>query len=196
VLHPDWPPVIIAVVFVWAIVMLCLCVAVAIIYPFGWFTVPKPKYQRASSRRRPAEPDQLDDEISRYRWVSFLIMYFFWFMLAIAILAQVSLPVRFWNERFFDHKLTVTLEDRSPPFDATIPPITIGAGGEVVFLELRLPPEDRDLESLRIRLIAVRPSLIWREPIVIRPEPATEHQRIIEVLSAIRRAGIDESMLL
>jgi hypothetical protein len=166
--------VIAILIFAWVVVIMCLSVGVALIYPFGWFLVPKPKYRRASSKRRPAEPDHLDAEVPLYRWVSFLIMYFFWFMILSYVLAYRG---------GLEH-------------DSFIPPITISAEGEVVFLELRLPPGDHELESLRVRLRALAPLSNRRAPVLILPAPETEHLRIIEVLSAVDHAGVFESTLL
>jgi biopolymer transport protein ExbD len=165
-------------------------IGVAIIFSIAWFFLPSSKPRRASTKRRPAEPDTTEADVGVFRWLSLLLMYFFWLMLVVFTMASAS-PTS--NVR--ELNLEVALEDPAQSM-ATMPIITISAGGEVVFLELRLPPEDHELESLCVRLRGLAPLLNRNEAALIRPEPETTHQRIVEVLSALGRAGIRKPILL
>ncbi|HEV7402979.1 MAG TPA: hypothetical protein VGO11_08640 [Chthoniobacteraceae bacterium] len=173
----------------WLGVVAWFAVVMAIIFPIAWFLIPSAKSRRESSRRRPVEPDTLEADIKIFRWLSFLLMYFFWLMLVIFVSASASVST------YKELELDVAVHDPAPPI-ASMPVISISDEGEVVFLELRLPPEDHDLEALQLRLRDLRPLLHTNEPALIRPEPETTHQRIIEVLSAVQRARIRESILL
>lgn len=128
-------------------------------------------------------------DLKIFRWLSFLLMYFFWLMLVIFVSASASVST------YKELELDVTVREPAKLI-TPIPVIAISDEGEVEFLELRLPPEDHDLKALHLRLRNLRPLLNPKEPALIRPEPDTTHQRIIEVLSAIQRAGIRESILL
>ncbi len=174
----------------WLAVFGCFAVITAIIFPIAWFLLPTARSRRDASKRRPAEPDTLEADIKIFRWLSFLVMYFFWLMLVIFVSASAS------NEPFrMESELDLTLQE-SPKSIAPMPVIGISDEGEVEFLELRLAPEDHQLEALHLRLRGLRPHFDANEPALIRPEPDTTHQRVIEVLSAIQRAGIRESILL
>ena len=72
----------------------------------------------------------------------------------------------------------------------------ISAEGEVGFADLRLPPEDHRLIELSMRLRELTLTSNQLGPVIVRPDPATTHQRIIEVLSAVARVHHRKAILL
>jgi biopolymer transport protein ExbD len=170
----------------------CITLAVGALYPFVWFLLPKPQYRRASSKRRPADPDEGAADLRFHRYIWFAVIQFFFFICLVLVMGTAG--DSHW--RVQEQELDVLLEDPAAPASASLPPITISADGEVVFMELRLPPENRRLIELSEALRELLPSSKQTEPVVIQPDAESTHQRVIEVLDAVERVRSHRPVLL
>ncbi len=137
-------------------------------------------------------PDEENRELLIHRMVSFLPMFFFILILIVYFiwLGAISSP------SFYEVDLTVPTARFGPsPAPTDVPPIQITDDGIVTFGVLRLPRSDRSLDALVLRLRRIAPHTSRQHPLILRPDPATNLQRFVDVLSAIQRSGIRDYSL-
>jgi biopolymer transport protein ExbD len=139
-------------------------------------------------------PEDESRELLVHRTVSLLMMYF---VILILVGALTSDMIRRWPSIY---EFYITLPTASLATDILVPsdaqPIKILADGTVVFDALRLPRSDRDLDSLSSHLKQIAPYFSAGNSLAIQPEPEARHERLVEVLSAVQRAGIRRYHLL
>ena len=139
-------------------------------------------------------PDDENRELLVHRMASLLPTFFFFFLFVGFFISDM---VRTWPS-LYEFQITVSTVNlatsASLPSDAQA--IQIHEDGTVVFDTLRLPRSDRDLDSLSRHLLQIAPDFSSDSSLAVQPDPHAKHERVIEVLSAIRRAGIRRYHLL
>jgi hypothetical protein len=124
-------------------------------------------------------------EAPRHRWMFLLpLSFFFYFFLGLWWLCLPN-EISWWEHRL-EVRMDIAKQSEEPPLQ----PITISDDGTVAFEELRFGWKDRDLDALRLRLQSIAPKVGPAHVLVVHPSPEVRHQRLVEVLSAVRRAGI------
>ena len=123
--------------------------------------------------------------MASHRWI-FLLPLSFIFYALLALYGYNWNPEYFVTEHGMEVRMDIAKQNEEPP----LPPITISDDGTVAFEELRFGWKDRDLDALRLRLQSIAPKVGPAHVLVIHPLPEVRHQRLVEVLSAVRRAGI------
>jgi biopolymer transport protein ExbD len=123
--------------------------------------------------------------MASHRWIFLLPLSFIFYVLLVCY--QWMVPgYSFVTEHGMEVRMDIAKQNEEPP----LPPITISDDGTVAFEELRFGWKDRELDALRLRLQSIAPKVGPAHILVIHPSPEVRHERLVEVLSAVRRAGI------
>ena len=94
-----------------------------------------------------------------------------------------------------EKELNIALPSGAPPKAGQVPktPIVIEISGEgqvTMNNEVYAAPTDKGLQRLREWLKATIEQFGGEDPVIIRPQPDTKHERIVEVLNAASFAGV------
>ena len=140
----------------------------------------------------PLEDEQ--HELCVHRMASLIPMLFLC-LLFVGYLATRMFGLFPYVDEFYITVPTGSLVAKTPvPTD--MPPIRITDDGTVIFSVLQLPRSDHDLDSLVLHLRQIAPHISPGDSLPVLPDPNSHHQRLMEVLSAIRRSGIRHYHLL
>ena len=94
--------------------------------------------------------------------------------------------------RVMEKEMSVTLPSHRDGSSITVIVLEIGADGEVVGNDIAFgTPTDTQLTGLRDWLKSTR-SFGDKDPVIIRPNSLTRHERIVDVLGACAAAGIKD----
>ena len=131
-------------------------------------------------------PDDESRELIVHRMASLLPMFYVALVLGVVFL---HFEVLRWPQEIGMTVPMASLIGGAPMFSDQ-PLIQIAADGTVSFGSARFAPSDADLEPLcqSLRDVASRGSAA--RPLLIQPDAESRYQRVIEVLSAIRRANV------
>jgi biopolymer transport protein ExbD len=77
--------------------------------------------------------------------------------------------------------------------DITVAMVDIAADGSVLFNgEQMAQPHDLQLAGLRSRFQHILQQFGDKDPVFIRPESSIQHERVVQVLSAVQGAGVSK----
>ena len=123
--------------------------------------------------------------MARHRWIFLLPLSFIFLSLVV-----ITWPTVRWSFEWWEFGMIVPTQTATPDESSPLPPIVISDDSTVAFGDLRFDGKDRDLEALMLRLQAMAPDVGPTRVLEIHPSPECRYERLVEVLSAVRRAGI------
>ena len=129
--------------------------------------------------------------MASHRWVFLLPLSLIFFVMLV-----ITWPTVRWASEWWEFGMEVPTQTATPAVSSQLPPVTILENAIVAFESLRFGRDDRDLDALVLRLRTLAPTIGPNNVLQIHPSPESRYERIVEVLSAVRRAGIRHYNLL